>query len=140
MNTLVLLMATTLTPGGDPVQVVQYSGAPMSSYSYADNGSAGQPEGRRWFPRLRAMFSRRSQSSDQVPTDAAPAYPRASFGAGAISGPVSAPVSEPVLNPTPVASPRYSSVPVGPSINTPSVTPVPTGATPPQRMPTGNPF
>jgi hypothetical protein len=133
MNTLVLLLASNLAAGGDPVRVIQYSPAPTPTVISSDNSWNGQAQESRprLFPRLRALFSRRSQSSDQVPVDSYPSYPRGAT--------VPSPATSQIISPAPVSSPSVYTGPTGPAIAAPSAAAAPS-ASAPQRMPAGNPF
>jgi hypothetical protein len=136
MNTLVLLMATSFASAGDPVTVIQYSPTPTPASVSPDTGWTGQSQDSRprFFPRIRALFSRRSQTGDQMPPDSYPSYQRGASVSTAVP-------NSTVISPAPISSsPSVYSGPTGPSISAPAASSSTPSYSTPQRMPTGNPF
>src|SRR5947209_3714468 len=75
MNALVLLLMTSV-PAADPLPATTAAPAPFPSYTYGQGSWSGQSEDSRprFFGRIRGLFRRRSEGTNQVAPDTAPAY------------------------------------------------------------------
>lgn len=133
MNTLVLLVAATCTPGADPQPITEIR--PYAAPTYVNSGAgvqewSGTPQESRprFFSRLRGLFSRRSQTIEAAPASPSGYYqgmPRngaASFTPNAMIAPPS--ISTNNSNPTILHSQPAFAPANGPEV---------------QRMPAGQP-
>jgi hypothetical protein len=128
MNTLVLLVAASCSPGADPVPVMEPTPYIPRSVSAAmqDWPEAPQQSHPRFFARLRGLFSRKSHA----PEGQSPEPPIYSQGI-----PVNGTIS-----PAPIASPGMSMGDPNTTIFHPQPAFTPTSSPTQQRMPTGQPF
>lgn len=130
MNTLVLLVAATCTPGADPLPAVETR--PSAGPTYINPGVqewSGPPQESRprFFARLRGLFSRKSQTMDAAPPDLS-GYSQGAIRNGAVNAPNS------------IVYPNASTGKTNSSIFRPQPAYAPPSSPELQRMPTGQPF
>lgn len=130
MNTLVLLVAASCSPGADPLPVMETRTYPVpTSISAATQEWSGAPQQSRprFFARLRERFSRRSHAMEG-PSPQLSGYSQGIPGYN-------------TLSPGLIASPGTSMGDANPPIIYPSQpSSAPTSSSTLQRMPTGQPF
>ncbi len=129
MNTLVLLVAASCTPGADPLPVMdtrQYAVPRSVSAASQDLLDVPQESRPRFFARLRGLFGRRSHSTT------GPSPEMSGYSQGI-------PVNG-TMTPGPIASPGISMGDANTPIFRPQPAFAPTSSPTMQRMPTGQPF
>jgi hypothetical protein len=135
MNAIVVLLMTASTTAADPMPVVQGTTTPVPVYSYSEPMSSGTTDnGRpRLFGRIRKLFRRGSQPSEQMPVTTYTTTPSGSTVSNVWGGSMAPPLA---------GSPAATSS--GTTTATPVLRPVPTSTSPDsgsaKRMPAGSPF
>src|SRR5262249_13833672 len=130
MNPLVVLLMAASTAGADPAPVVQAPITSVPAYSYTEPGQTEESRPR-LFGRIRRLFRRNSQPTEQWPATSYPA-PSSGVAGSNVWG---------TMPPAASASPQTT--PPGPS-PTPVLRPAPAAsppeASPARRLPAGSPF